>query len=320
MTAQPIETVLLQDGDVRVQVLSIGCVVQSWEVAGVPVVLGYADPEDYRSNPYVMGMVIGRVANRIREACFDLEGSHYALPANHGPHHIHGGDAGLGWRVWGTEVIDQQSVRFRLYSPHLEQGYPGNVQFDVLMRLSGQCLQYEMRAVSDRITPINMAQHLYFNLKGMGGIRDHELRIAASRYSPNDTENIPLGTVEPVEGSAYDFVQNRRINVADPNAIGHDASLVIDRPGTESPIAELTAPNGMRLRMWTDQPCVQLYTAGGLGAHGVPAAGPVHQRFAGLCLEAQGYPDAMANPNFDSILCSPEKPYLQRTCIEIARQ
>lgn len=320
MTAQPIETVLLQDGDVRVQVLSIGCVVQSWEVAGVPVVLGYADPEDYRSNPYVMGMVIGRVANRIRGASFSLHGQRYVLPANNGSHHIHGGYMGLGWRVWQTEVIDERSVRFHLHSSHLEQGYPGNVQFEVLMRLSGKCLQYEMRAVPDRLTPINMAQHLYFNLKGTGDIRDHELRIAASRYTPNDTENIPLGAVEPVEGSLYDFVQSRRIDEVDPSAAGHDASLVIDHPDTDRPVAELTAPNGLRLRMWTDQPCVQLYTAGGLGVHGVPAAGPVHQRFAGLCLEAQGYPDAMANPNFDSILCSPDKPYLQRTRIEVSRQ
>lgn len=320
MNSEPIEKVLLQDGDVRVQVLSIGCVVQSWEVAGVPVVLGYADPEHYRSNPYVMGMVIGRVANRIRGASFTLHGQRYVLPSNHGSHHIHGGDRGLGWRVWQTEVIDERSVRFRLHSPHLEQGYPGNVQFDVLMRLTGKCLQYEMRAVPDRVTPINMAQHHYFNLKGMGGIRDHALQIAARRYTPNDAEDLPLGTVESVEGSAYDFVQSRRIDVADPSAAGHDASLVIDQPESERPVAELTAPNGMRLRMWTDQPCVQLYTAGGLGVHAVPAAGPVHQRFAGLCLEAQGYPDAMANPNFDSILCSPEQPYLQRTRIEIARQ
>lgn len=320
MNSDPIDSVLLQDGDVRVRVLSIGCVIQSWEVAGVPVVLGYEDPEDYRSNPYVMGMVIGRVANRIRGASFDLEGRRYVLPSNHGAHHIHGGDMGLGWRIWQTEVIDERSVRFQLHSPHLEQGYPGNVQFDVLMRLSGKCLQYEMRAVPDRITPINMAQHLYFNLKGMGGIRDHELHIAARQYTPNDKEGIPLGTVESVEGSPYDFVQSRRLEEADPRAEGHDSSLVICRPDTDTPVAELTAPNGLRLRMWTDQSCVQLYTAGGLGAHGVPVAGPMHQRFAGLCLEAQGYPDAMANPNFDSILCSPEKPYLQRTRIEISRQ
>lgn len=315
-----IQTVVLRDGDVTVRVLSIGCVVQSWHVAGVPVVLGYANADDYRSNPFSMGTVIGRVVNRLRGASFSLDGESYELPANAGPHHIHGGPAGLGWRVWHTEVIDSQSVRFRLLSEHLDQGYPGQVQFEVLMRLQGHTLSYDMRAVPDRVTPINMAQHHYFNLMGTGDIRNHQLQISASRYTPTDAQALPLGTIEPVENTIFDFRQMRTIVDADPQEQSHDASLIVEQDDRSAPIAEVQAPNGMRLRMWSDQPCVQLYTSGTLQAHGTPAEGAEHRRFAALCLEAQNYPDAMANANFGSILHGPENPYQQQLAIEIAPQ
>ena len=313
-----IHTVVLQDGDVQVRVLSLGCVVQSWHVAGVPVVLGYANMDDYRHNPYAMGMVIGRVVNRIRGASFELEGEQYALPANLPPHHIHGGPGGLGWRNWHTEELDQNAVRFSLLSPHLDQGYPGAVRFEVVMRLSGYSLIYEMKAVPDRMTPINMAQHHYFNLMGSGDIRTHRLRIAASRYTPADEQALPLGSIDSVENTAFDFRTERRIADADPNSLGHDASLVLDADGSDSPVAEVHADNGMRLRLWTDQPCVQLYTSGTLQSFGTPGSGAEHQRFAGLCLEAQNYPDAMANPHFASILHSPDNPYRQSLRLEIA--
>ena len=315
-----IQTVLLQDGDVCVRVLSIGCAVQSWTVAGVPVLLGYANTDDYRSNPFSMSTVIGRVVNRISNASFELQGQQYELSANAGIHHIHGGSEGLGWRVWHTEVLDQKSVRFSCLSEHLDQGYPGQVQFSVELRLEGHTLSYDMRALPDRLTPINMAQHHYFNLMGEGDIREHELRIAASRYTPTDAQAFPLGTIEPVEHTIYDFRQARTIADADPQGLAHDASLIVEQEDRSEPIAEVNAANGLRLRMWSDQPCVQLYTSGTLTAHGTPGEGAAHQRFAALCLEAQNFPDAMAHPNFASILHSPDNPYHQQLAIEIAPQ
>lgn len=315
-----IKSVLLHDGELKVRLLSVGCAVQSWHVAGLPVVLGYADPDDYRANPYTMGMVIGRVVNRISGACFELNGETFPLSANLPPTHIHGGPGGLGWRNWETEVLDEKSVRFRFLSPHLDQGYPGEVHFEVVMRLSGYELSYEMTAVPDRITPINMAQHQYFNLMGDGDIRDHSLRIGASRDTPTDSQAFPLGSIESVENTVFDFRQARIIKNSDPEQLGHDASLVIDKVDRKSPAAEAWAPNGIKLQLGTDQPCLQLYTSGTLEQVGSPGSGAAHQRFAGFCLEAQNYPDALSHSHFPSILHGPDTPYTQSLRLAISPQ
>jgi aldose 1-epimerase len=310
-----IERHVLRDGDVAITVLSIGCVIQDWRVGDLPVVLGYGDAEDYRSNPVAMGAVCGRVVNRIRNAQFMLNGEEWQLPANAAPHHIHGGPQGLGLQTWRMEPDGDRAVRLSLHSPHLDQGYPGAIDFAVTLRLDGHRLSYDMRGVPDRETPINLAQHVYFNLNGTGEVRDHRLRINASRYTPNGDDTIPLGRIDPVAGTHYDFRTARVLADADPKRTGWDGNVVLD--GGEQVQAEAEAPNGMALRLWTDQRGLQLYTSNTLGPHGTPGAGAVHQPFAGLCLEAQNLPAALDYADFGSILCSPDMPYRQQTSIEI---
>lgn len=50
---------------------------------------------DYRTNAPYIGCSVGRVANRIREAKFSLDGKSYQLSANVAPHHLHGGTKGF---------------------------------------------------------------------------------------------------------------------------------------------------------------------------------------------------------------------------------
>lgn len=313
---ESIETHVLRDGDVAITVLSMGCALQDWRVGDVPVVLGYGAAEDYRTNPVAMGTICGRVVNRIRDARFTLEGTEYRLPANAAPHHIHGGPQGLGLRNWRMERDAERAVRLTLHSAHLDQGYPGAVDFEVVLRLDGHRLSYDMRGVPDRVTPINLAQHVYFNLTGAGDVRDHALRLAASRYTPNGADLLPLGRIDPVAGTRYDFREVRVLADVDTDRSGWDGNLVLE--ATDGPQAEVTAPGGMRLRLWTDQRGVQLYTANTLGPHGTPGAGAVHRPFAGLCLEAQNLPGALHHPDFGSILCAPDRPYVQQTTIEVA--
>lgn len=310
-----IQSHTLSDADTRITVLSMGCAVQDWQVVGTPVVLGYGKAEDYRSNPVAMGALCGRVVNRIRDARFVLNGVEWHLPANAPPHHIHGGPQGLGLRNWRMERDGDRAVRLSLHSPHLDQGYPGAVDFQVTLTLKGRRLTYDILGVPDRETPINLAQHVYFNLTGAGTVRDHSLRIAAAHHTPNGPDLMPVGQIAPVAGTRYDFRQPQILDTADPDYSGWDANLVLD-PGT-GPQAEVRAPNGMRLRLWTDQRGVQLYTSNTLGPHGTPGSGAPHAPFAGLCLEAQDLPGALDFPDFGSILCTPEQPYLQVTSIEI---
>jgi aldose 1-epimerase len=302
---------LLRDGETEITVLSMGCAIMDWRVRDRSVVLGYAAPEHYRQNPASMGVVCGRVINRIADARFALNGVEYALPANDGPHHLHGGPQGLGRRNWDMERIDDHAVRLTLVSEDGDQGYPGRVRFVVHLSLNAGCLTWEMEALPDRVTPINLGQHLYFNLMGAGTVKDHVLTITADRYTPTRADLVPEGRIAPVDGTAFDFRKGVRLG----DGAGWDGNVVLN---PEADIAaELTAPDGVRLRLWTDRPGVQVYTANKLAQSLPEGRGAAHRPWAGICLEAQGLPNAVNEPSFGSILCSPDAPYRQVTSIEI---
>lgn len=318
-----IREAVLEEGDVSVSVLSYGAITRDWRVpvngARRPVVLGFADPSAYARNPGYLGVIAGRVANRTGYGRFELDGHTVQLGINDLPHHLHGGTRGLPRRNWRIET-DSTARRLRLsyHSPDGEEGYPGSVDFRVDISLKGYRLCYDMQASVDRVTPVNLAQHNYYNLAGGGDIRDHVLRLAASRYTPADATLLPTGQIVPVADTRFDFTTGRRLSEADPDARGYDVNMVLDDTG-DQPAATVTAAGGTPiLRMWTDQPGLQLYTAGHLvpatGAHDGQKIGP----WAGLCLEPQGFPDALNKPGFPSILCSPDAPYRQKLEVEIA--
>jgi aldose 1-epimerase len=302
---------VLRDGGTEITVLSVGCAVMDWRVRDRPVVLGYRDPAHYLENPASMGAVCGRVANRIAGARFVLDGHTHKLPANEPPNHLHGGPGGLSRRIWDMSPDGDRAVEFTVVSEDGDQGYPGCVAFRVVMQLDGGRLTWEMHALPDRVTPINLVQHLYFNLMGKGTVTDHFLRVNADRYTPTGPDLIPLGRIEPVDGTAYDFRTPVRLGDGD----GWDGNVLLNHGN--GPLAEVAAPDGTRLRLWTDRPGLQVYTSSML-THSLPEGpGAAHQRFAGLCLEAQDLPNAVNMPAFGSILCSPDAPYRQTTSIEI---
>jgi aldose 1-epimerase len=315
---QVVEAVL-ETGEVRVAILSWGCTVRDWRVAGRPVCLGFDRFEEYPDHSPYFGAVAGRVANRIAGGRFRLGGQDYRLACNDGPNHLHGGPDGIGRRVWDAEADSaRNAVRFRYFSPDGEEGYPGAVRFAVTYRLDGHALHCTLEGVPDRPTPINLAQHNYYNLAGAGDIRGHSLRIDADHYLPVDAGLIPTGEIAPVAGTRFDFRTPRIYAEADPDRQGHDHNYVL-RPGRDpaAPAAELAAA-GLRLRLRTDRPGLQLYTAARLGPAVPGLDGRRYGAFGGLCLEAQGFPDAINRPDWPGIVHTPEAPYFQRLVIEIA--
>jgi aldose 1-epimerase len=184
------------------------------------------------------------------------------------------------------------------------------VDFEETISLEGRRLRYEMHGRPDRETPINLAHHSYYNLMGRGQVSDHRLKINAEEYTPNGPDLVALGHVAPVEGTDFDFRKARAVGNANL-----DGNLVLAE--TDTSAAEVTAPNGLRLTLWTNQPGLQLYNGVNLSAHGTPLAGQHHLPLTGLCLEAQGFPNAVNVPEFPSTICSPDDPYFQRTDIEI---
>lgn len=279
------------------------------------VVLGFDSVEGYESpaNAY-FGATVGRVANRIANAEFEVEGRRYDLVANEPPHHLHGGpEHGFSKVVWETAYVGDDAVEFALDSPEGEEGYPARVEASARYTLTAAGLEVRYRAQSDALTPVNMTNHAYWNLAGAGNgtILEHELRVVAEEFTPCDDELIPTGGTWPVAGTALDLRTPRPVGarigeLEDTGALGYDHNFVIDDGGGRPRLAARLADpaSGRVLELITDQPGLQVYSGNRLegqrGKNGRP-----YLRNGGLCLEPQHHPDALHRPEFPSILLMP---------------
>ena len=317
-----VEEVVLESDAAAVAILNYGCTVRDWRVdapsGSLPMVLGFPHIEDYERHAKSHGAIVGRVANRIANARFTLDGTTYELVANEGPNSLHGGAIGLGKRVWNMEVDSGTgTVHLAYHSPDGEEGYPGAVDFTVTFRLEGPRLICEMAGRPDRPTPINLANHNYYNLGGAGQVKDHLLWADAEAYTPTDAALIPIGEIRSVEGTPLDFTSEREIGdtVLDQNLVLSEGR---DR---KQPAARARCPRtAMRLEIWTDEPGLQLFDAPEMTIDATGHDGQHYGPYAGLCLEAQHHPDSLHNPDWPSIIHSPEHPYFQRLVVEIARE
>ncbi len=303
-----IEAAVLNDGDMRVSLLSYGAITQGWWYKGLPMILGYESLQDYVTDKNYLGAIVGRVANRIGEARFDMENVRYELDANEGRNSLHGGRAGLSHQNWALEQITASEAILRITSPEGASGFPGEVRFEVRVRLDYPRLIYSISAQPDRPTPISIAQHNYYCLGSVTGISGHSLRLASSRYLEVDNLGIPSGKVEGASESGIDFFVPKAISTALTDL---DNYFVFDGAReTEFPVADLTAPTGLKLSVWSDQAGAQVYS----GAH---LTKPFQKR-AGVCIEPSGYPNAPNIPTFPSIIYAPEAPYEQTLILEIS--
>jgi aldose 1-epimerase len=296
------------------------------------VVLGFDDVSGYESdaNQY-FGSTVGRVANRVARGRFTLEGRTYQLATNNDPNHLHGGDRGYSHRMWRAEPHPGlASVTFRLTSEDGDEGYPGRVDATVTYSLTeSDELVIEYRATSDQPTPLNLTHHSYFNLAGAGSasVLDHELQVMADLYTPADDTLIPTGAVESVAGTPLDFrapeVIGARIGeLDDTSALGYDHNYAVRasarKGGAEAvmadgPVAVLRDPlSGRTLELYSDQPGLQFYSGNFLkGARG--KGGKAYAHRSACCLETQGYPNAINEPGFPSVLLMPGEEYRQFT-------
>lgn len=319
-----VSEIILESAEAAVSILNFGCVLRDWRVDGpkgsLPMTLGFPTMEGYLHHSRSHGAIVGRVANRVKDGRFELEGKTYELTKNHGPglrHHIHGS---LGRRIWDMEADSGAGVvHLRHVSPDGDDGYPGRVEFETTYRLEGPRLVCEMRGLPDRPTPINLAHHAYFNLGGEGDVRDHVLWLDADEFTPLDAENIPLGTIASVEGTHLDFRQPRSIEVSDPERQGIDINYVL-RAGRDEddPAGWAVCPRtGRRIEVRTTEPGLQIFNAAKMTIEGKGHDGQSYGPFAGLCFEAQHFPDSMHHPDWPSVIRSPENPYFQRWTVDI---
>ena len=318
---------------IEVDILTFGARIHSLRVPDrnsnlADVILGYDELSDYENDRAYHGAIVGRTAGRISRGTFVVDGQEYHLAHNNGEHTIHGGIRGFDRRVWEVaETIDDgREVRLtlRYHSPDGEEGFPGNLDTLLSYAISpSNELSIEYRVTTDRATPLIMTQHAYFNLSGQGSgeALHHELSLDADLFAPLASDLIPTGSLSPVVGTPFDFRAPRRVGDridADDEQLrvaqGYDHYFVLNRPGaTDVPAATLSDPHsGRRLEMFTTEPGIQLYTSN-LLAHGSGKRGARYHPRAGLCLEAQHFPDAPNHPSFPSAILRPETPRHSRT-------
>lgn len=292
------DRVVLETGEMRVALLSYGAITQGWWRGETSLILGYDDPEAYRSDPNFMGAIVGRLANRVSGAAFDLDGTRYDLIANEGANQLHGGPGGFWSRDWQLEQTSTTEARLTYHSPDGEDGYPGAVEVTVNVTLGCDSLTYRMEARPDRPTALSLAQHNYYALGRPPG--SLAAQIAAPRVLELGEGQIPTGSIVPVDGK-LDLREMQALGTVAPDL---DHFYVFDPardPGAPSVV--LRAPSGLTLTVYSDQPGAQIYTGQGL-------APPFRPR-AGVCIEPSGFPNAVNTPAFPSVIATPDAPYLQ---------
>ncbi|XP_020577105.1 aldose 1-epimerase-like [Phalaenopsis equestris] len=280
------------------------------------VVLGYEGIRPYIHGTTYFGALVGRVGSRISGARFVLNGTAYRLYPNDGKNSIHGGHRGFSFVIWTVkEKVDGEFPYIKLYyySFNKEQGFPGDLDVYVTYRISGA---YELSVTMEatprtKATPVNLLQHSYWNLGGhsSGTILSNTVQIFASNLTPQDDHRIPIGTISSVFGTPYDFRNpntiESRINEVEG---GYNVNYVVDGDGMRKVAIVKDHRSGRSMELWANQPAVQFYTAYYLNdVKG--KGGAIYGRYAGLCLETQGFPDAVNHPQFPSQIVNPGEVY-----------
>jgi aldose 1-epimerase len=285
----------------RAKVMEYGAVLVSLEVPDrdgkmANIVRGFDNLDSYTQKPSSTGATVGRYANRISNARFTLDGIEYRLTVNEPPNHIHGGPVkgfrGVVWHGYPYQTDTEAGVRLTHLSLDGEEGFPGNLDCMVTYALTNNNeLRIDYRATTDKPTVINLTNHSYFNLAGIGtgNILDHEVTINANWYTPVGEGKIPTGEIRTVEGTPFDFTKPRtigsKIEEMTPDR-QYDHNFVLNRSYGASILAARAydPKSGRIMETYTTEPGVQFYTA---------------DRTA-FCFETQHFPDSPNKPHFPS--------------------
>ena len=294
------------------------------------MVIGRASIDDYINGEgeRFLGACVGPVANRIGGASFSLDGVEYVLDKNDGDNTLHGGFVGIDRLVWDVVEQSESSIKFQVVHPDGLGGFPGNKTISVRYTLTSQHdLKVEFEATTDAPTPINLAHHPFFNLKGSGegDILGHEMQILASGVSAVDENLIPLGRTVIIDGGPLDFRKPRPIGQfidADDeqlrNGHGYDHNWIIDIDGSKamSLDARVHDPvSGRILEVYSDQPGLQFYSGNFFGdGKTVDQFGNTVAYRGAFALETQKFPDAVHFPQFPDTILRPGDVY-KHTCL-----
>lgn len=293
----------------------------------VDVLLGYDSLQGYVKDEFYIGGVVGRYSNRIAGGGIYIDGEKYTLSTRDGGYHLHGGKEGFNKKVFEYKILQtgNPSIQFSYVSPHLEEGFPGTLNFKVTYTLDASdnwIIDYE--GETDKTTIVNFTQHAYFNLNGhnSGDITEQLMQIFSSNYLPVNKMQVPSGELVPVYGTYFDFNKQmpigKNINQPDEQLIlskGYDHTWILKHQTSQMLLpAALVLSNdtGLQLEVYTSEPSVHFY-AGNYLENIRGKNGGLYQERQGFCLETQHYPDAPNHPEFPPTVLRPGQKFTSRT-------
>ena len=283
------------------------------------MLVAYKEHEDYLTDPYFLGAVCGRVCNRISQASFSLEGVDYQVDANNGAHCLHGGRGGFSQQFWTIEEQAESKVVFSLISPHLDQGFPGQLSIRVSYHLQDDnVLAITMQATTTSLTAVNLTHHPYFSL-GEPTNQNLKLLLNSSFFLARDDNGIPTGGEVAASDLGADLAQLTTVSdlyqkshypqILDDQGLDH--CFLIKKNKMQQPDAVLVSDlTGVKLAIYSNQSAMQVYTGHFLTSPLRP--------YAGICLEPQGYTDAVNHSGFPSILIDSDQTYRHASLLEFS--
>ncbi len=290
------------------------------------IVLGFDKIENYLADDYLeqypwFGAAVGRHANRIKNAAFEMDGEKYLLTKNRGNDQLHGGEVGFDRKIWQFvaqgEAPDAWLELF-YKSADGEEGFPGNLDVTIRFKLTDDNeLSYEYKATCDKATVVNLTHHGYFNLNnGKGTIEDHEIKIYSAATLEQDENLVTTGNVLPVEHTAMDFSDFTRIGERLTKNKGYDQSFVVVKNETSLVAEARSLDSGVHLQVYSTEPIVHFYSGKWIpvikGKEGI-----MYGPFTGFCLETQIHPNAVNIPHFPNTILRPGETYHHKTIYRI---
>ncbi|MCR5050635.1 MAG: galactose mutarotase [Paludibacteraceae bacterium] len=278
------------------------------------IVLGFRTSEEWCTQEPYFNAICGRVANRIKDGRFSLDGMMYQLPINSGSNCLHGGIEGFHAKRWNVTAQSRHSITLHYRAADREEGFPGTLDVWVTYTVTKDnrlVIHYE--AETDAPTIVALTSHVYFNLAGeaSGRIDDHMLQINADYYTPVDETSCPNGEIQPVDGKPVDFRQPTRIGDRIDNPFfalgrGIDNNWCICEPGEPKQMrhAATLETDGRKMECWTTMPGLQVYTGNWIEKH-LGKSGTMYNVQHAVCLEAQNWPDSINHAHFPSIILRP---------------
>ena len=325
---------LQNNNGVEVCISNLGAIIQSFKVPDrhhnpIDIVLGFDKMEQYLNPEYLktgtyLGAIIGRYANRVANANFEIDGQSFQISENFPPHQLHGGFEGFDRKVWQVLNLENNTggeLKMTYLSKDLEEGYPGNLQVSISFSLTDKNeLIISTEAFTDSPTAINLTHHDYFNLNGSGSIGDHLVQISADKFLGQHSDYVANGELISVNGSKFDFNLAKPINQNwDPN-FGYDQSFLLKKEYGSFGKAAMaySEKSGIKLEVFTDEPTLHFYTGKYLGVVD-GKNGMDYKPFTGFCFETQHHCNALHIPGFPSTILRPGQVYRHQTnyCVNV---